>query len=1327
MFNQVELNKLQEEAYDHLWNGRYRLALKTAKTLYKERPTDSEAAICLAWALLENGSPTKAMDYSNLAVELKGDTIRTHLCRGYILMRLNIFEGSLSDLDKSIEEQKIQLSWSYLNKARTLAGMSKFKDAKVSLKLSLLIDKENSKAYEKIIKYYDVAEELQSSKKILNDEKVEKLIKLSNASLKDKETWFALFTAKELISNDNYSKFQDELTLLELEAMLQMFMLYPALKKADELKDRFKKDKKFKKIYSALHKQYNEDSREDDLQAHVPEIHTKVEPQEQRVEVDENAENEEEQETEVKEVQPEIEDEEGSVEKKIFEYYPNDYAEVFSAKLYDVRQFEKTQNKRYCDQFDITEVEEIGIEIIFNNPYFRQETKIYDCKAVWYLNDIGIHSNSFSLKVDDGWDSVIFTQTCGKDEGLSWSSGLARVEFYVNDYKTCDRNFIAGNDTIEEETEVPAEDMQDSGSSSSDPGVNVPENIETRPIEVLLEELDGYIGLGTVKESVRSFISFLKFQQERADKGLKADESFSLHSVFTGNPGTGKTTIARLLGEILKSLGLLEKGHVVEVDRSALVGQYVGETAQKTEKIIEDALGGVLFIDEAYTLIKKGGGGQDFGQEAVDVILKRMEDKQGEFVVFAAGYPNEMDDFLNSNPGLKSRFAHKFDFEDYTPEELLNIFDMYINKDEYQITNDAKEALQKYLINEYRNRDESFGNARLVRQLLQRVKLILSKRLTGTENDEDRSAESLSTITTEDVNELLQEKNDKSVILPIAEEALTESMNELEKLIGLDSVKNDVRDLVKLVRYFLKKGEDANNKFSSHILFLGNPGTGKTTVARIVSKIYSALGIIPKGHLIEVDRQAMVASHVGGTAQKTTELIDKAIGGILFIDEAYTLIQKDSSSQDFGKEAVDTLLKRMEDDRGKFIVIAAGYTNEMKSFIESNPGIQSRFTKTFNFEDYVPDEMMQITDLVLKSNKIELEKEARNELEKHFNEIYRNRDQHFGNARVVRNIMDNAFQRRLLRLAELPTEEHENKESVRLTSADFEKALGKGTTTKTYAAKGDPEKLESLLKELKSLTGLQSVKTNVEKLISSLKVNKLRKDRGLKVINKSLHSVFMGNPGTGKTTVARLISKIYKELGILEKGHLVEVDRSDLVAGYQGQTAIKTDKIISDALGGTLFIDEAYTLSRGGNDFGQEAIDTLLKRMEDHRDKLIIIVAGYTNEMKDFLESNPGLASRFANFFTFEDYTPRQLLFIAADIAEENGYKLDEGALQLLLEVFNKLYDKRDKNFGNARTARNILYKAISNQEERISSMYDYSNDDLMTIEYEDLSGLDEQ
>ncbi|MGK7939896.1 MAG: AAA family ATPase [Crocosphaera sp.] len=246
--------------------------------------------------------------------------------------------------------------------------------------------------------------------------------------------------------------------------------------------------------------------------------------------------------------------------------------------------------------------------------------------------------------------------------------------------------------------------------------------------------------------------------------------------------------------------------------------------------------------------------------------------------------------------------------------------------------------------------------------------------------------------------------------------------------------------------------------------------------------------------------------------------------------------------------------------------------------------------------------------------------------------------------------------------------------------------------------------IETILKDLNELIGLNTLKDEVGQAINFLKIQNLRKQQGLSGIPITLHSVFCGSPGTGKTTVARLMGKIYQQLGILKKGHLIETDRSGMVAGYVGHTAKQVDEIVESALDGVLFIDEAYTLKPvdAGRDFGQEAIDTLLKRMEDYRDRLVVIVAGYGEEMNRFIDSNPGLKSRFTRYFNFEDYTPEELLEIFEVFCRQHHYTLTEAAKEVLLTQFHKLYGDRDKSFGNGRLVRNMFEKTIEKQANRL-------------------------
>ena len=260
------------------------------------------------------------------------------------------------------------------------------------------------------------------------------------------------------------------------------------------------------------------------------------------------------------------------------------------------------------------------------------------------------------------------------------------------------------------------------------------------------------------------------------------------------------------------------------------------------------------------------------------------------------------------------------------------------------------------------------------------------------------------------------------------------------------------------------------------------------------------------------------------------------------------------------------------------------------------------------------------------------------------------------------------------------------------------------------------------MKELKELIGLSEVKEEVSALANFVKIQQERENKGLKAVGLSYHCVFTGNPGTGKTTVARILAAIYRDLGILKKGHLVETDRSGLVAEYVGQTAVKTNKIIDSALDGVLFIDEAYSLVQGGgNDYGQEAISTLLKRMEDDRNRLIVVLAGYSEDMKRFIDSNPGLQSRFNRYIHFSDYSADELKKIFMLNVDKNQYLLEPKGEELLSKILNYAIEHKDKNFGNGRYVRNLFEKTIQNQAIRLSCQQNITAEELSKLKAEDL------
>lgn len=520
-----------------------------------------------------------------------------------------------------------------------------------------------------------------------------------------------------------------------------------------------------------------------------------------------------------------------------------------------------------------------------------------------------------------------------------------------------------------------------------------------KTIEEVMAEFDKYVGIDEIKKTMLSIVNSI-----RSFERLHPGETYILkdHYIFIGNPGTGKTTIARVFADALSAMGVLPSGQLVEVSPGDLKGQYQGHTAPKVDAAFDRAMGGVLFIDEAYGVWN--GENDDFGTEAVTALIKNAEDRRGKMIAILAGYEKEMGVFSTANPGIASRFNVNIKFRDYKGPELTEIARRMIKAQGYTLDNSAELGIGKFFDKMELAKQKDFANARDVRNAVDKAIKTQNTRIQKESSKPGFDASKEFVLTMNDISGS-SEKPPLSVDQVLAQ---------LDDLIGMDDIKQEIRKLANVAmvnRMRMERGLGSAALQPVNIILTGNPGTGKTTIAKRLGEVLHAAGVLPSDKVVEREAKTILSGYINESGRNMEKAVDEAMGGVLFIDEAYNLLPVPGSMNNTGNEALDALMTRMENDKGKFVVVIAGYKDRMEELTRrGNPGLISRFNKRFHIDDYSAEELIRIFKFNLEKRNFKITGEAEAELRKTVKHMVDNKGLHFGNAREIVNLLNETME-----------------------------------------------------------------------------------------------------------------------------------------------------------------------------------------------------------------------------------------------------------------------------------------------------------------------------
>ena len=640
--------------------------------------------------------------------------------------------------------------------------------------------------------------------------------------------------------------------------------------------------------------------------------------------------------------------------------------------------------------------------------------------AEWYKGAVEVQQYNncydYGLLLECGSDAVFDRKKAeeiyriGSENGEESCTGRLLAVSY---YKECDRyaDFTVENlrKSICGRKIKPVVADKATENKTAEHGINTEQQSDEHELPNNLDKyFEDIVGMESVKDQLNRIYNAVKIKLLRDKKLMERGEmptknSSGYNFIILGNPGTGKSMVAKMIAKILYDINIRTSDSTAEADRSKLIGAHIGETEQKVTEVMNSADGGTLIIDEAHTLYREESE-NDFGREAIDALLKEMEERKQSLSVIIAGYKEPMMNMIkNSNSGFASRFAYTIELPDYSDDELIEIAKLFAKEHNCELGTNADAAIRKSIHHD--KIDDTFGNARYIRELVNKAIEYQAERLQKAESIED--------------DDLFTLKAEDFWTGSFEEKGVKEYLAELNALTGLESVKREVNSLINKISVNMemeKRGLAVSDDFGTlHMAFKGNPGTGKTTVARIIGNLYASMGVLKRGDVfVECSRATLVGQYQGHTAANVKKVVQSAMGGILFVDEAYSLVQSQGDS--FGREAVDTLVAEIENNRKNLVVIFAGYSKDMDEFFRNNQGLRSRVPVELIFEDYSEEELFDICNNMFAAKNYHLENEmAKAKLRALIRDKAVRVD--FGNARGVRNLVDNIIRKQNVRLA----------------------------------------------------------------------------------------------------------------------------------------------------------------------------------------------------------------------------------------------------------------------------------------------------------------------